>query len=72
MFDAFQDRYFQHLTYALSLKGQTIREDGAQSHGPQNALSRAGGSDRFATELAEFALARVRKAAGLSAPKEES
>ncbi len=55
MFDAFQDRYFQHLKYALSLKGQTIREDGAQSHGPQNALSRAGGSDRFANEPAGFA-----------------
>ena len=28
MFDVFENKTFQHFKYALSLKGQTIREDG--------------------------------------------
>jgi hypothetical protein len=68
MFRALQRRNNPYDFDRLSLKRQTIREDGAQSHGPLRALVGTL-ANRF-DSLKDSP--RVRKAAGLPAPKEES
>lgn len=68
MLDTLQVRDNEYHSYELSLKRQTIREDGAQSHGPRRVLTNAlENRKRFSDEPR-----RVHKVAGLPAPKEES
>ena len=52
MFKALQDRNYHYHNNVLSLKGQTTREGGTQSHGPHEGRWAAKPNAREATCLA--------------------